>query len=166
MNIVIGNVISFMSAMCMVFSCCSKDMKKVFGFQFLECVLLAVASVFFGTYAAVVTLLLSAARNIITAMGKFTRPVMVIFLLLVTGLGILTNNRGIIGFLPVIATLEYTVCCHYITDVKATKISILVNLIIWIVYSFIIFDFSTAVMDSMVAIVDVVVLVKGFVKRV
>ena len=160
MNIVIGNIISFFSALCMILSCCSKDMKKVFAYQFGECFLLAIASCFFGTFSAVITLLLCAIRNIIVAYNKFTKPLMIIFVILVSLFGILVNNRGIIGLLPVIATIEYTICCYFITDLKGTKISILVNLLIWVVYSFIILDFSTAILDSVIAIIDIIAIVK------
>ena len=160
MNIIIGNIISFFSALCMILSCCSKDMKKVFVYQFGECFLLAIASCFFGTFSAVITLLLCAVRNIIVAYKKFTKPLMIIFVILVLVFGILVNNRGVIGLLPVIATIEYTICCYSVTDLKGTKISILINLLIWIVYSFIILDFSTAILDSVIAIIDIIAIIK------
>ncbi len=160
MNILLGNIISFFSALCMIFSCCSKDIKKVFIYQFGECFLLAVASCFFGTYSAVITLLLCALRNILIAYKKFTKPLMIIFLILVSISGLLVNNRGIIGLLPVIATIEYTLCCYLITDLKGTKISILINLLIWIIYSFIVLDFSTAISDSVIAIIDIFAIIK------
>ena len=159
-NIIIGNAISFLSAVCMALSCCSKDVKKVFGYQFLECVLLALASCFFGTYAAVVTLILCALRNIIIAAGKFTKPVMIIFTVAVAVCGFFVNNKGALGLLPVLATVEYTICCYYVKSLKGTKVSILVNLLMWIIYSFIIFDFSTAVSDSIIAAVDITVVLK------
>ena len=86
---------------------------------------------------------------------------MTVILILVIACGVLTNNRGLIGLLPVIATVEYTICCHYITDVGKTRISILVNEAIWIIYSFLVLDFSTAITDIIVVTVDIVSIAKG-----
>ena len=62
--------------------------------------------------------------------------------------------------MPVIATVEYTICCRLIRDVKRTRISVLVNEAIWLIYSFIIFDFSTALTDVAVIIVDILAIIR------
>lgn len=158
--IVIGNIISFFAALFMIASCIVKGKRATFFCQFLECSLLAVASIFFGSFAGVTTLVLSAARNLVVAKDRYTKPLMYLFLVLTIVLGMLANTRGPIGFLPVVATVEYTVCCHYITGEKATKCSIFANILIWVVYSFLISDFSTAISDSIVLVVDAVAIVR------
>lgn len=160
-NILIGNIISFAAAIFLAVSCVVKSRKQIFILQFMNCAVLAVASYFFGSYAAITTLALCCIRNIFIMKDKFSVPVMTVILILVIACGILTNNRGIIGLLPVIATVEYTICCHYITDVGKTRISILVNEAIWIIYSFLVLDFSTAITDIIVVTVDIVSIAKG-----
>lgn len=158
--IVIGNCISFFAALFMIASCIAKKKQAVFFCQFLECMLLAVASVFFSSFAGVTTLLLSAARNWIVAKDRYTRPLMYLFLVLTLVLGVLTNTRGLVGLLPVLATAEYTVCCHHIVGERATKCSIFVNILIWVVYAFLICDFSTAIGNSVVLVVDAAAIVR------
>lgn len=85
---------------------------------------------------------------------------MVLFLVLVVVLGLLANNRGLIGLIPVVATVEYTVCCHYIKEIKAVKCSIFVNTFLWVFYSFAIMDFSTGFTDMTVLVIDAVSLVR------
>lgn len=160
-NILIGNIISFAAAIFLAVSCVVKSRKQIFILQFMNCAVLAVASYFFGSYAAITTLALCCIRNIFIMKDKFSVPVMTVILILVIACGILTNNRGIIGLLPVIATVEYTICCHYITDVGKTRISILINEAIWIIYSFLVLDFSTAITDIIVVTVDIVSIAKG-----
>ena len=160
-NILIGNIISFAAAIFLAVSCVAKSRKQIFILQFMNCAVLAVASYFFGSYAAITTLALCCIRNIFIMKDKFSVPIMTVILILVIACGILTNNRGIIGLLPVIATVEYTICCHYITDVGKTRISILVNEAIWIIYSFLVLDFSTAITDIIVVTVDIVSIAKG-----
>ena len=157
---IIGNILSFFAALFMVASCVVKRKQAVFFCQFLECALLAVASVFFGSLAGMTTLVLSAVRNLVVAKDRYTKPMMVAFVILTIVAGLLANTRGLVGLLPVLATVEYTICCHYIEGEMATKCRIFVNVLLWIVYSFLICDFSTAISDSIVLVVDTVAIVR------
>ena len=106
---------------------CVKRKRTIFLCQFLECALLAVASVFFGALAGMTTLVFSAIRDLLVANDRYTKPMMTVFLILTIVAGVLANTRGLVGLLPVFATVEYTICCHYIVGEKATKCSIFVN---------------------------------------
>lgn len=150
MFILIGNILSLIAATFMAVSSLAKRRSVIFTLQFFECFILAVASFFFSSYAAIATLLLCAIRNLLTAKDMFGKKMMYIFFVLTAVLGIITNNRGIIGLLPVIATLQYTVCSHIFKGLFLTRISIFVNTAIWVIYSFIIKDFSTGIVDSVV----------------
>ena len=144
LNIIIGNIISFVAAMFMTTSCLIKDKKKIFFLQSMECITLAVASVFFKAYAGVATLLISALRNYIVSKDKFSTKVMYIFIALTAFLGFLTNNRGVIGLIPVAATIQFTLCQKYCKKLFSIKLMIFVNTFAWVVYSLIIKDYSTA----------------------
>ena len=159
-QILIGNIISFVSAMFMAASCLADTKYKIFFYQVLECLVLAVASVFFGSLAGAVTLVLCALRNYIIARERFSMAIMWLFVILTIVSGVWVNNLGLLGLIPVIATVEYTICCHYITSVKGTKYSIFVNVLLWVIYSFMIYDFSTGIADTIVLIVDAAAIVR------
>ncbi|MDO5601847.1 MAG: YgjV family protein [Oscillospiraceae bacterium] len=156
----IGNAISLAAAGFMASSCLVKNSRAIFICQFLECVLLAVSSVFFGSLAGTAVLAVSALRNLLVAAGRYPKKLMYLFVLATAVLGIWVNTKGLIGLLPVAATVEYTVCCYYIKGLKATRYSIFINVAIWVIYSFCIFDFSTALTDSAVLLVDAAAIVK------
>ena len=158
--ILIGNALSFLAAMFLFLSSILKRKDKIFIFQFFECATLAVASFFFGAYAGISTLLLSAVRNVLIAKNKFGKTLMYVFLILTVTLGIITNNKGIVGLMPVIATVQITVCGCVFEGILETKISIAANTVIWVVYSFIIKDFSTGIIDSIVFVAAVASTVK------
>ena len=153
-NILLGNLISLAAACFMAASCISGDNRRVFFYQFMECAILAVSSVVFGSLSGALTMALSAARNLITSLGKLTRSLTLFFFLASTVGGLLINTRGIVGLLPVIATAEYTICSYCIRSVRGTKYSIFVNVLFWVVYSFLILDFSTAISDSVILCID------------
>ena len=158
--LLIGNLISLVAAGFMAASCISQDNRRVFLYQSLECALIAVASVFFQSYAAVTTMILSALRNWFVAKNRYTRSVMIVFVIVTTVLGIAVNTRGLLGLMPVIATAEYAICCHYIRGVLATKYSILINVLLWVIYSFLVMDFSTAISDSVMLVLDTIVIIQ------
>ena len=81
----------------------------------------------FGALAGMTTLVFSAIRDLLVANDRYTKPMMTVFLILTIVAGVLANTRGLVGLLPVFATVEYTICCHYIVGEKATKCSIFVN---------------------------------------
>ncbi len=148
--IVIGNIISFVAAVSMLLSAITKNRTTLFFLQFLECALLAVANLFFASYAGVWVLLLSAIRNILVAKEKYNKKMMWGFLVLTVLLSLLTNNRGMVGLIPMIATVQYTVCSLFATNVVRAKWSMAVNTLFWIIYSAAVWDVSTAVSDLIV----------------
>lgn len=160
MNVFIGNIISFIAAFFMVASCITRKRSNVFYLQFMQCMLLSVSSYFLGSYAGIVACVVSALRSLVVAKGYFSKQIMQLFLIVSLVLGVLVNNRGFLGLLPMIANVQFAVCCYMFTSVKGTKYSIWFNLILWIIYSFMILDFSTAICDCVVFIVNTVTIIK------
>lgn len=160
MNIIIGNIISLIAAFFMVASCITKIRSKVFYLQFMQCALLSVSSYFLGSYAGIVASLVSAIRSLVVAKGYFNKHMMQLFLVVSVGLGLIVNNRGFIGLLPMIANVQFALCCYLFTSIKGTRYSIWINLILWITYSFMVLDFSTAICDCIVFIVNTITLIK------
>lgn len=154
MFIIIGNCISFVAAIFMVASCMMKQRHRVFQMQFMQCMLLSVASYFFQSYAGLIANFVSGIRNITVAKGYFNKKVMIVFLLVSVLLGIAFNNRGWIGLIVVVANVQFALCCYFFTSLKGTRWSIWFNLVLWIVYSFLIADFATAISDSVVFIIN------------
>lgn len=158
-NLIIGNIISFISAVFLGMSCYAKDRKKIFSLQLINCATYAVASYFFGTYAAITSLALCCLRSIFIMKDQYTAATAYILAAAVIISGLITNNRGFVGLFPVIASVEYNLCCYYITDPHLTRYSILINELIWVIYAFIIKDFSTGVSDTIIILVDITAII-------
>ena len=99
---------------------------------------------------------LCAIRNVFIAYDKYTDKIMYIFAVLTLIFGVVTNNRGVVGLLPVIATLLYTVTLKFTKSIVGIKLCILLNTAIWVAYSFIIQDYPTGISDSIVLITTTV----------
>lgn len=157
--VLVGNVISFIAALFMAVSCVVKERSNVFHLQFIQCVLLAVSSWFFMSNAGIVANLIASVRNLLISKGKFTKTVAVGILIISVIFGTVFNNRGIIGLLPMLANIQFAVCCYFFTGLKGTKYSIWVNVLIWIIYSFLVMDFSTGISDSIILIITTITIV-------
>jgi hypothetical protein len=159
-QIIIGNVISLIGAICLAVSCCANTIKKAYFFQLMESSVLFISSFFFGAWAGVTTLFLSIIRNVLVIKGKFDKKSMVICTVLVFVCGVIVNNRGFIGLLPVMATVQITLCNYYARQIMAIKVSFLVNVLLWAVYSLIIHDFSSGITQSVTAVLSIISIVR------
>jgi len=144
-RIIIGNIVSFIAAVLLGLSCWTRKPKRVFAYQLVENLILALSSVIFGSYSAAVSMLLSTVRMLVVLRGKYTKTVMVIFCVLLTDLGIALNTKGIIGLLPVLATLEFAYANYRFTEIKEIKWSLVVNLLLWDTYAFVIRDYASGI---------------------
>ena len=159
-RIVIGNMISFVAAVFMMVSCCVNDQKRAYFCQMMNCAILCVASVFFGSWAGLTTLVISATRNCLVMLGRYTKKMMYIFTPLVFVVGLLVNNRGLIGMLPPVATVQLSLCNYYAKSLLATKLSFFVNNLLWVVYAFAILDLSSGLMDGSTCIIGLISIVR------
>ena len=158
MRILIGNALSLTAAIFMSLASASSQRRLIFLFQMLDCLFLAVAQLFFGVPSGAVALFIGVIRNTVILKGLYTGPVMLIFALSTLTLGIAINTSGILGIIPVIATLVLTVGSYACCSRVALKFTMLVNLMLWASYSYFISDYATAFANSVSAAICIVTL--------
>ena len=147
-NIVAGNVISLVAAVFTFASAWSRDRKRVYLYQAVQCLIMAAANIFFFSVSGVTTFILCAIRNLLLAYDRFTGKLCIVFVILVGALGLAANNRGVIGLLPVVTTAVYTVGCLFAVRPKTIKANIAVNLTLWALYNILISDFVSFAVDA------------------
>ena len=148
----IGNCISFAGAFFTLLSAWSRDRKRIYLYQAAQCLLLAVANIFFASVSGVTTCALCAVRNCLLAYDRFTARSCAVFVVAVAALGLYTNNRGLAGLLPIVATVLYTLGCFFAKRTKAIKLNMIVNLVLWAAYDLLVGDFVSAAVDSVSAV--------------
>ena len=142
-SIIIGNMISFCAMLCLVTSCYARDRDRMYRFQLFETVLCTIASLFFGSYSGLSTQFIAIYRNWRVYKKRYTFWDMIVSAILIVVIGLWVNNRGWIGLIPIVATIELTLLNFYLKNENAIHISIMVNTMLWMVYSFAIFDFAS-----------------------
>ena len=148
----IGNIISLAGACFTLLSAWSRDRKRIYLYQAAQCLLLAVANIFFASVSGVTTCALCAVRNCLLACDRFTARSCAVFVVAVAALGLYTNNRGLAGLLPIVATVLYTLGCFFAKRTKAIKLNMIVNLVLWAAYDLLVGDFVSAAVDSVSAV--------------
>lgn len=147
MELLIGNILSFFAACFTAASSWSSDRKRIYLYQAAQCLILIAASAFFSSVSGMTTFALCVVRNLLLAYDRFTGRLCAAFLSALIFLGVISNNRGALGLIPVIATAVYTLAGLYTKSTEAIKLNMIVNLILWVVYDLFIFDMVSAVVD-------------------
>jgi hypothetical protein len=159
-NIIIGNAISFVAGIFLILSMWVNDSKIAYKYQFLDAFTLTISSVFFLSWTGVTTMAIAAARNAMVYKDRLTIGWTVIFLIVATVLGFLVNTMGFIGFLPIIAIIQITICNYLLKSIRSIKISFIVNVLIYIVYFIAIYDYTSAAVQIITAIIGIGSLIK------
>lgn len=147
-NLIIGNCISLIAAYFTAKSSWAKDIWHIYFYQVVQCLLLAAASVFFQSYAGIISLLACALRNYLAATGRLTKQMTLFCLFIILVPGILVNNRGAVGWLVIAANVIYTIGVFLAKKETAIKWNILLNLTLWMVYEILIVDIPSAAADA------------------
>ena len=155
-NIVIGNVISFIAGIFILLSMWVNDEKEAYKYQFLNAFILMISSVFFLSWTGVVTMAIAASRNAMVYKDKLTFNWTVIFIILSVIVGCLVNTMGLIGLLPILALVQLTLCNYYLKSIKSIKMGFILNSIIYIMYFIAIWDISSTVIESITVTVGLI----------
>ncbi len=143
-----GNITSFIAALFTFTSAWSGDRKRIYLYQATQCLIMAVANGFFLSASGVTTFILCAVRNVLLAYERFSAKLCFFFVAGVAAIGIAANNRGLVGLIPVVTTVLYTVVCLYAHRRKAIKANIAVNLSLWAAYDILISDYVSFAVDT------------------
>ena len=77
-------------------------------------------------------------------------------------LGVIFNNRRLLGWLPIIANLEYSVAVFKLKDNEtALKTAFIVNMVMYAVFSLVILNYVGTASCAVIAVTTAVSLIKG-----
>ncbi len=153
LNIVIGNIISFIAGIFLILSMWVNDEKEAYKYQFLNAFVLMVSSVFFLSWTGVTTMAMAAARNLFVYKDRLTLNWTIFFIVFSVVLGLMVNTMGVIGLLPIIALVQITICNYALKSIKWIKMSFIVNEVFYIIYFIAIWDISSSVIELITALI-------------
>ena len=147
---IFGEIFSLLAAVCLCYSTFSTSKKNMVFWQLIDSVLGAVSNIFLFSFSGVVTNILVAVRNLFEVKGKNNNVIVIVFCFLNMVLGLLFNNRGFVGVLPILATIEYTIAIYVCKSSQSLRIGLLINTVFWGVYDLLIMSYPLFVADVII----------------
>lgn len=161
MNIILGNITSFLANILDAYSSTRKTKKEMMKIQCIGCIVYTVSNTLFNAYSTVVQNLCAFLRNILAVKEVQSKIIQYIIVLAGIILGIYFNNLGLLGLLPVFANAEYSICLFVIkNNVRALKYSFLICNICFIILNFFIKNYVGLIFTSITVITTIINLIK------
>ena len=161
MDLILGNLCSLLAMVTDSISTACKTAKGVLIAQTVSQIIYGVGSVILKGYSAAAQNLVNLLRNAVAIRGIKKPAVEWTLVALALGLGILCNNRGLVGLLPVIGNLEYSIVVfRFSNNERALKLAFLICLILYAVFNLVILNVLGALSNVVVGAMIVIALCK------
>lgn len=161
MRILLGNLFSLLAWAADATSSSRKTTRSMLLTQSLGQLFYGISSIFLKGYSAAVQNFVSILRNL-TALGNRCEKWVEWFLIaLGVVLGLLFNNLGVVGLLPVISNLGYSLAVfRFREDQRSLKLAFLVSVFLYTVFNVMIVNIVGAITNTSVLIMTIVFLIR------
>ena len=143
-NVLIGNVLSLIASLLMIYCGLLKENKKIIYIQSVEKILTVLSNIVLGGITGAITSGISFVRNILCYKDRLKIKQKLIIILLISFFSLYYNNLGVIGLIPVIATIVYTL---FMDTKDIIKFKILTISTSWFIYDLYIMAYTAAVFE-------------------
>ena len=161
-EIIVGNACSLAAMVTDSISGTRKRRSQILGIQIISQVFYAAGSMILKGYSSTAQNFVAILRNLAGMKNIKSRIVEWGLISLGVVLGIVFNNRGLLGWLPIVANFIYSVAIFQFKDnEKGLKIVFIINLLMYTVFSAVIQNYVGAVANTVVAIITAVSMLKA-----
>ncbi len=152
-SLLLGNGCSLLATLCNMFASTRKTARGVLLVQSLGQAFYFACAIFLKGYSGAVQNAMSIVRNFV-ALGKKQRKwVEWTLVAAAVVLGMVFNNRGLAGWLPIVGNLEYSLAVFRFRDnQRMLKAALVVSLVIFIAFNVVIGNIVGIVADSVVVV--------------
>lgn len=152
-TIILGNILALCAMITDSISTTRKKNTEILGIQIISQFFYGSTSIVLKGYSATVQNVVAVFRNL-TAMKNINSKILEWTLILLGAvLGLVFNNRGLIGLLPVIANFQYSVAVFRLKErPRALKVSFGINSVLFCIFNIVIMNYVGTVANAVVAI--------------
>jgi len=162
MNILIGNIFSLLAMVTDSVSASRKTPRGVLLVQSVSQIIYCAGAIMLKGYSAAVQNAVSVVRNLAAIRGQTPKWLQWFLVALGVVLGLLFNNLGIVGLLPVIANLEYSLAIFRFQDnERALKLAFMISVGLYGIFNLYIFNFVGFITNTVVAVTTAIALFWG-----
>lgn len=134
-RLLVGNILATIAASVFFISLGKKDKKNLIKFQIIECSISICAMFALGGIAGCINLFSALVRNILVYNNKFNKCLAVIMSIAMLSVQVIYNPYSIIGYLPILAGIVYTIVLSVTENIITLKKTLLINVSLWLIYS-------------------------------
>jgi hypothetical protein len=143
--LILGNVLSLFSAICLAISVVKKNKKDLMYWQIGDPLFGIATCIVLSAYAALVISVVCLIRNILSYKNKLTKNITYILLFISVVIGLYANNLGVIGLMVILASAGYTVCIYLTKNEQQMRWALVVNQLLWFIHNFYVQAYPSAV---------------------
>lgn len=143
--LIIGNIFSLFSALCIWISVAQRNKKQFMLWQVGDTVFGIIANIALYAYAALVISVVCLIRNILSYKNKLSKNITIVLLILSVFIGLYVNNKGVIGWLPIIASASFTICIYITKNEQQMRYATVLNTTLWFVHNFYVQAYPSAI---------------------
>lgn len=160
-NLIIGNLCTLLAMGANAISSTRKTAKGVLAVQSIGQLIYLISAIVLRGYSAAVQNAVSVLRNIAAIRNIKSKTLEWILTIAGVALGVLFNNRGIIGLLPVLGNLQYTLAIFRVkNNERLLKISFLISVASFLAFNVVLYNFVGLIADTVVVTTTTVVLIR------
>lgn len=141
-EIILGNFFALLAMLSDSYSSSKKTTKSMLKVQNFSQLFYGLSSIVLKGYSGAVQNFISVIRNILAIKENKKEYIQWILLAIAVTIGVVVNKIGIIGYLPIIANVQYTIIVLKVkNNEKALKISFLISCILFTIFNIYIYNF-------------------------
>lgn len=160
-EVIVGNVCSLCAMATDSFSSTRKKHSQIMLIQCISQVFWAAGAIILKGYSGAAQNGVAILRNLAAIKKWKHRAVEWILIALGVVLGVVFNNRGLLGWLPIVSNLEYSIAVFRFREKgRALKLALIVNMLLFSVFNFVIRNYVGAIANIVVALTAAVALLR------
>ena len=159
--IIAGNICSLCAMISDSISGTRKKHSEIMAIQILSQFFYGAGSFILKGYSSTAQNVVAVLRNLAAMKNVKSKAIEWTLIMLGVVLGAIFNNRGLIGWLPIVANFEYSVAVfRFKENEKGLKLSFIINMVMYAVFSLIIYNYVGTASCSVIAVTTTVSLIK------
>ncbi|BAL69885.1 hypothetical protein SMULJ23_1551 [Streptococcus mutans LJ23] len=118
--------------------------------QISDYIFTIIANLLLGGYTGALTISVSIVRNALILKKKNTKVITICLVLIQIALGTYVNNLGLVGYLPIISSVSYTLTTFLTSKMQFLRWLIIENMSLWFIYDLTINAYPAVCMDILI----------------
>ena len=159
--IILGNLFSLCAMITDSVSGTRKKHSEIMAVQIVSQLFYGASSFVLKGYSSTVQNVVAIFRNFAAMKNIKSRALEWVLIMAGVVLGVIFNNRGLLGWLPIVANFEYSVAVFRLKDnERALKLAFIVNMVMYAVFSAVIMNYVGVLSCTVIAVTTAASLIK------